>query len=121
MSSPERHGALYLCYLSLDDPLVETQVVAYLAGLAADRRIHLVTFEVRRLGRAERAPRRAELAARGIRWHPLRYHRRPSLPATAYDTLAGAVTAAWLVRRHGLGVLHARSHVPAAMALLARR
>ena len=27
-------GALYTCYLGLDDPLVRTQVVAYLAGLA---------------------------------------------------------------------------------------
>lgn len=114
-------GALYLCYLTLDDPLVETQVVAYLGGLARDRSVHLVTFEVRRLDRAERARRRRELAARGIEWHPLRYHKRPSLPATAYDTFAGAVAAAWLTRRYRLEVIHARSHVPAAMALLARR
>jgi glycosyltransferase involved in cell wall biosynthesis len=114
-------GALYLCYLSLDDPLVETQVVAYLEGLARDREIHLLTFELRRPSRRERRERRRSLAVRGINWHSLRYHRRPSLPATAFDTLAGAMVAGWLVRRHGLGVLHARSHVPAVMALLARR
>jgi glycosyltransferase involved in cell wall biosynthesis len=114
-------GALYVCYLSLDDPLVETQVVAYLEGLARDREVHLLTFELRRRSRHERGELRRSLALRGIRWHSLRYHRTPSLPATAFDTFAGAVVAGWLVRRHGLGVLHARSHVPAAMALLARR
>ena len=30
----QRLRALYICYLSLDDPLVHTQVLAYLRGLA---------------------------------------------------------------------------------------
>jgi glycosyltransferase involved in cell wall biosynthesis len=113
-------GALYICYLGLADPLVRTQVVAYLAGLA-DRghRIHLLTFETE-LSRARRRELRAEMAALGIRWHGLRYHKRPSLPATIYDTFAGAMVASWLVLRHRLALLHARSHVPLAMALLAR-
>ena len=61
------------------------------------------------------------MAAHDIRWHGLRYHKRPSLPATIYDTFAGAALTAWLVRRHRLAAVHARSHVPAAMALLAIR
>ena len=60
------------------------------------------------------------MAAVGIHWHGLRYHKRPSLPATIYDTFAGAAVASWLVLRHRLRLLHARSHVPLAMALLAR-
>ena len=41
--------SLYVCYLSLDDPLVDTQVVAYLEGLARrGHTIHLLTFEPRR-------------------------------------------------------------------------
>jgi glycosyltransferase involved in cell wall biosynthesis len=113
---------VYLCYLSLDDPLVHTQVIAYLEGLAADgHRIHLVTFETRRLTRRERREVRARLFARGIRWHSLRYHKRPSLPATIYDTVAGALYATALMIRHDLDTLHARSHVPAGMALIAQR
>jgi glycosyltransferase involved in cell wall biosynthesis len=54
-----------------------------------------------------------------VRWHGLRYHKRPSLPATAVDAICGALACAWLVRRHGLGAVHARNHVPAAMAMLA--
>jgi glycosyltransferase involved in cell wall biosynthesis len=115
-----RARSLYLCYLSLSDPLVRTQVVAYLAGLAERGHvIHLLTFETD-LTRARRRELRAELAQLGIAWHGLRYHKRPTLPATIYDTFAGAAVASWLVARHRLGLVHARSHVPLAMALLAR-
>ena len=112
--------SLYICYLTLADPLVRTQVVAYLAGLTErGHKIHLLTFETE-LSRARRRQLRAEMAALGIQWHGLRYHKRPSLPATIYDTFAGAAAATWLVRRHRLEVVHARSHVPLAMALLGR-
>jgi glycosyltransferase involved in cell wall biosynthesis len=71
--------------------------------------------------RARRRALRDRMRAEGITWHGLRYHKRPSLPATIYDTFAGAAVASWLVLRHRLALLHARSHVPLAMALLARR
>jgi glycosyltransferase involved in cell wall biosynthesis len=112
--------SLYICYASLTDPLIRTQVVAYLAGLAArGHTIHLLTFEPK-LDRARRRELRAEMTRQGITWHSLRYHKRPSLPATIFDALSGATLAIWLVTRHRLGALHARSHVPLAMALLAR-
>lgn len=113
-------SALYLCYLGLDDPLVHTQVIAYLAGLTAlGHTIHLVTFEIGRLSYTRRRALRDQMASQGITWHGLRYHKRPSLAATAYDVFRGALLAAYLVRRHHLEVLHARSHMPAAMALIA--
>jgi glycosyltransferase involved in cell wall biosynthesis len=116
----DRLRALYVCYLPISDPLVETQVVAYLEGLAAaGHRIHLLTFETRRRSRSERCELRARLAARGIGWHALRYHKRPSLPATLADAVLGALYAAWLLRRHRLEAIHARVHVPAAISLLA--
>ena len=114
--------ALYICYLGLDDPLVHSQVVAYLRGLAGlGNTLHLVTFEVGRMTRRRRRRLREQMAVNGIAWVGLRYHKQPSLPATAYDVLRGALLAAYLVRRHRLEVLHARAHVPAAMALIAMR
>lgn len=113
---------LYICYLSLDDPLTHTQVTAYLRGLATrGHRIHLLTFEPAGLSRSRRQAIRRELAAQGITWHWLRYHKRPSLPATIFDVAAGALVAGWLVGRFRLNAIHARSHVPAAMALITRR
>jgi glycosyltransferase involved in cell wall biosynthesis len=116
-----RLRSLYICYLTLEDPLVHTQVVAYLEGLARNgHTIHLLTFEPD-LDDARREEIRADMSERGIEWHALRYHKRPSLPATIFDAFAGAVKAFRLIRKHDLGAIHARSHVPAAMALLARR
>ncbi len=122
MTDTRRLRALYICYLSLEDPLVHTQVVAYLRGLAAGgHRIHLLTFETGRLTRQRRRSIHRSLAADGIHWHGLRYHKRPSLPATLYDAAVGALVSSLLVVRYRLDTLHARSHVPAAMALLTRR
>lgn len=113
--------SLYICYLSLEDPLVQTQVVAYLEGLAAGgHTIHLLTYEPELAEQREDAIR-ADLHARGITWHSLRYHKRPSLPATVYDALIGAAVSTRLIRKHRLTAVHARNHVPAASALIARR
>lgn len=114
-------STLYLCYFGLREPLVQTQVLPYLRLLAAAGiRVSLLTFEPK--GREDDFTKQQEkLAAEGIRWFHLTYHKRPSLPATLYDVLAGARFAARMVRREGVNVLHARSHVPMAMALLAAR
>ena len=113
--------ALYICYLSLEDPLVHSQVVAYLDGLAERGHVvHLMTFEPR-LSRERSRQIAEELGRRGIVWHRRRYHKRPSLPATAFDVIAGGLAAARLVRRHRLDAIHARNHMPAAMALIAAR
>ncbi len=122
LTAGHRLSALYVCYLSLDDPLVHTQVLAYLRGLAAaGHEIHLLTFETGRLDRSRRRRLQSSLADDGIRWYGLRYHKRPSLPATILDVIAGALYASGIAIRHDLDVLHARSHVPAAMAMIAQR
>jgi glycosyltransferase involved in cell wall biosynthesis len=117
-------STLYLCYFGLREPLVQTQVLPYLRELAAGGvAVSLLTFEPelkRRWTRAELDEEKARLAREGIRWLRLAYHKRPSLPATAFDIVAGALKAARVARRDGVQVLHARSHVPMAMALIAR-
>lgn len=110
--------ALYVCYLGLDEPLVATQVRPYLRTLAArGHRLVLLTFETARRDAAATEALRAELAAEGIAWYALRYHRWPSLPATLYDVARGVLAGLALARRHRFGLLHARSHVGAAVAL----
>jgi glycosyltransferase involved in cell wall biosynthesis len=116
---------LYICYFGLREPLVQTQVLPYLRELARGGVVvSLLTFEPdMRSAWDERATSeaRASLEAEGIDWVALPYHKRPSAPATLFDILAGAWKAARLVRSRGIDVLHARAHVPMAMALLARR
>lgn len=118
----KRLRSLYLCYYPLTEPLVQTQVVAYLRGLAARGHvIHLLTYETQNLSTAQQRALRRELKNQGITWHHLRYHSRPTVPATVYDTLCGIARAVKIVRRHRLNCVHARSQVPALMATVVKK
>src|SRR5712692_8742171 len=113
-----RRAALYICYYNITEPLVQTQVVAYLRELARSGfEIHLLTFEKERLTRPRRLSIREKLRRDGIQWYSMRYHAWPSLPATLYDIARGSVKALALSSRHGIPLVHGRSHVGAAMAL----
>jgi glycosyltransferase involved in cell wall biosynthesis len=116
--------ALYLCYFGLREPLVQTQVLTYLRQLSGDGiDVSLLTFEPDFPDSwlpQERQDWQKRLASDGIQWFALPYHKRPTAPATVYDIFAGARFAAKLIRQHSIDVLHARSHIPLAMGLLAR-
>jgi len=116
---------LYLCYFGLREPLVQTQVLPYLRQIAAAGiKVHLLTFEPRLREKWSDDDKRKQgehLATEGISWFCLPYHKVPSLPATVYDIMAGARFAVRLARGEGLEVLHARAHIPMAMALLAAK
>ena len=110
--------ALYLCYQSVCEPLTETQVIAYLEGLArAGHKVLLLTFEPRSPTKSEELRIRTRLNEFGIQWFWRRYHKGPSVPATALDVLIGVVFGMRLAIRYRVGLLHARAHVPAIMAL----
>ena len=116
---------LYICYFGVREPLVQTQVLPYLRELGRDEalglRLSLLTFEPKRErdDLAEFAAIKADLAAEGIEWHWLPYHKRPSALATAWDIFRGAM---FIRRRIGqFDILHGRVHVPTLMGALARR
>jgi len=116
--------ALYICYFGLREPLVQSQVLPYLREISRSGvDMSLLTFEpdARRAWDEKTLVEWGDqLRGDGIKWHSLAYHQRPSLPATVYDVLAGAQYVMRLVETHGINVLHARSHIPLAIALLAR-
>lgn len=114
---------LYISYFGALKHLSQTQVIPYLKGLAEGGvEVTLVSFEERWNSRTdERAARQAlreELHRAGVEWLPLRYHKRPSLPATAWDVLRGLLVASYVVVRKRVDVIHARNHVPAVPALI---
>src|SRR5690606_10084151 len=81
--------------------------------------VHLISFERPEdwAQVAERAAIAKRMADAGIHWHPMRYHKRFSLLATLWDIVAGTWVGWRLVRRHGQVIVHARSYIPADMAL----
>lgn len=111
---------LYICYWSLLDPLCQTQVLAYLRQLTRrGHRFALLTFEQQAYAttKAERAALKRQLREEGIDWHPLTYHKRLPLVATAYDCLQGALCGVLLAWRYRPQVVHSRSSIAAAMAM----
>lgn len=118
-----KQGVLYITYTGVLEPLGQSQVLAYQERLAVGRAIHLISFE-RKEDWARAAEREAvaeRMRCAGIRWYPLRYHKRPSAIATLWDILCGGVLGVWLVLRNRIGVLHARSYVSGVMALAIKR
>ncbi len=124
-SSGRDRRVIYVAYNSAFHPLVESQVVAYLRELhrMEGLRFRLLTFEPRTGPLSSSAGTRHALAERlrslGVEWIALPYHARPSLLATVWDVLAGWFLLAREIARERPTLLHARSHVAAAMAWLA--
>src|SRR5712671_7386649 len=117
---------LYISYNGMLDPLGQSQVIPYLKELGrAGIRFTLLSFERDQAftaeGVAQCSALRQELAESEIDWHWLRYHKTPSLAATSYDVLAGIRYGSRLVRDKQIEMVHARSHIPAAIALRLKR
>lgn len=115
--------SLYISYDGLLEPLGQSQIIPYLKRLASlDIEFHILSFEKPRdLARRDAVERlRAELDDADIRWVPLRYHKSPSLVATAWDVLYGSVRATWIVLRERIQVLHARSYVAALIGAIVK-
>ena len=116
-------GILYISYDGMLEPLGQSQVLAYLKRLASGRRIHLISFEKLEdwVHEVDRVRVAQDIASAGIVWHPLRYHKRPSAIATAWDITCGIAVGLWLLVRYHLRIVHARSYVPSVMALFLKR
>lgn len=114
-------SVLYICYEAITEPLVETQVLSYLRGLAQrGHTIHLLTFEKESSEAAEERRIADRLASDGIIWHHLRYHRWPTLLATGWDAVTALAAAAAISWRHRITLVHGRSHVAAMVGLQLR-
>lgn len=114
---------IFISYDGALEPLGESQVVAYLERLAAQATITLFSFEKSvDLADPDRvAALRRRLDAAGIRWRPLRYHKRPAGLSTAWDVVRGITVAVSAARRASVDVVHARGYVAALIALAVRR
>lgn len=117
---------LYLCYFGLREPLVQTQVLPYLREIKKmpGLKVSLLTFEPEpeiKWSADEIGREKAKLANEGIHWHFLKYHKRPSAPATFYDILCGAYFARKLARKENVDVFHGRVHIPTLMGWIAAK
>ena len=114
---------LYLTRNGLLEPLGQSQVFAYLRGLSRDYTVTLITYEKPedRADSVQMARARAECERHGIRWLPQEFRPRPRIIAPALS-MARMVWLVWREVRGGRACLiHARSYIPAAVALVVHR
>ena len=114
---------LYLTRNGLLEPLGQSQVLAYLRGLARAHRVTLITYEkaddwadTQRV-----AQLRAECERLGIRWLPQRFRAQPKGLAPALSMLRMVWLVAREARAQRVRLIHARSYIPAAVALVVGR
>tara|TARA_R100000789_G_scaffold42239_1_gene43887 strand:+ start:8419 stop:9627 length:1209 start_codon:yes stop_codon:yes gene_type:complete len=114
---------LYITRNGLLEPLGQSQVMAYLRGLSQNYKITLITYEKSEdwANTDAMARARADCEAHGIRWLPQRFHPQPKIIAPAFSM----IRMMWLmkreVHREGAQLIHARSYIPSAVALLVGR
>ncbi len=115
---------LYVVYWGALEPLGRSLVVPSVLQLSKTGvEVQLITFEkpadlsdsiaVDKL--------RADLEAVGVKWQPLRYHKKPKWPATALDAMTAFATAFVLRRSRRFDVVHARTFVAGPMGYVIAR
>lgn len=114
---------LYISYDGILEPLGQSQVLAYLEYLAVRHKITLISFE--KSSDWKQVDKRDTLCHRmkksGIKWVPLRYHKRLSVLSTLFDITQGSIVGAWLILRYRIQVVHARSYVSSVIALILKK
>lgn len=122
----EGKRVLFISYNGMLDPLGQTQVIPYLRELAR-RGVKFTLLSFERRGAFEPAGvnkcrvLQIQLREQNIDWHWLRYHQRPSLPATIYDVLAGIRIGQKLIKQNHIEMVHARAQIPATIALVLKK
>lgn len=112
-------SVLYITYDGLTDPLGQSQVLPYVCGLQKlGHDMVVLSFEKPKRSRATQVPLEAvkkQLNDAGVQWIRLRYHKKPTMSATAFDFLQGIVCGAYAIVRYRVGLIHARSYIAGAM------
>jgi glycosyltransferase involved in cell wall biosynthesis len=114
---------LYITYDGLLEPLGQSQVLAYQEKLSEEFDIFLLSFEKSADLKNHKLLQLMQdrISNASIRWIIRKYHKTPSILATTYDLFAGIIHCSYLVWRHRIKVIHARSYPPALIALLLKK
>ena len=110
---------LYVTYDGLLEPLGQSQVLAYQEKLSENFDIFLLSYEKPIDLRNSRIldDMQKRISNTSIQWSIRTYHKTPSILATAYDIFAGFIHCSYLVWKHKINIIHARSYPPALLAL----
>ena len=113
---------LYLSYDGMTDPLGQSQVIPYLAGLsAAGWPISIISFEKAENER-ETKHIRSLLQQHNIKWHPLTYTKKPPVLSTVYDIGRMSKEVKRIVAEDpSQYIIHCRSYISGLIGLSVKR
>jgi len=105
------------------EPLIQSQGIPYLKGLSGNGiECTLLSFEKPRMQgkdwKEKKNRLKMELKNSGIDWHILKYHKKPTVPATAFDICQGIIRGLSIILKKKIDIIHARAAVPAVMAYI---
>lgn len=107
-------NVLYLSYDGLTDPLGQSQILPYLAGLAGlGHRISIISFEKDDMLEAGGEQIHQFCRKNNLTWYPLRYHKRPPVFSTVYDVWRMRQLAHTLHAQTPFAIVHCRSYITA--------
>lgn len=112
---------LYISYDGMTDPLGQSQVLPYLAGLAKEYSVHLISFE-----KVDRYAEHKETILtickeNNIKWYPLEYTKNPPIFSGLYDICKMHRLAKQLDELHDFKLIHCRSYISALVGLKFKR
>jgi glycosyltransferase involved in cell wall biosynthesis len=106
--------SLFITYDGLTDPLGQSQILPYMAGLSRKgHQIHILSCEKEKLFEKNRGLIEKICKDSGIGWTPLRFHKKPPVLAKYYDLYNLNKTASMLHRNHSFNIIHCRSYLSA--------
>ncbi len=118
MKAPAGKNILYLSYDGLTDPLGQSQILPYLAGLSeAGYTITIISFEKPDRFSLYRDKIQAYCSASKLLWEPLLYHKSPPVLSTFYDLSVLRNRARQLHRERNFSIVHCRSYITALTGL----
>lgn len=108
---------LFLSYNGLLEPILPSQAVPYLKGLAGEgHEFVLLTYEkkkdIKRAGREGVETLKESLKKDGIEWRYLKYHKMPPLLSTLFDLFAGFFYALYIIKYRRIKLVHVRGITP---------
>jgi hypothetical protein len=113
---------LFVTRDGLSDPLGQSQILPYLAGLSAfGHEITILSCEKPERMAASAEEIRAVCRRAGLTWHPIRFHSRPHALTAYLDLHLLTLAARRLNRRSAFDLVHARSYIGGLVGLDLKR
>ena len=113
---------LYLSYDGLTDPLGQSQILPYMAGLGKlGYDITIVSCEKKDNYNKYRNEVEGICSNNNLQWIPLRYHKSPPVLSSLFDLWRLRTVSKNLILKHNFAIVHCRSYITALVGLFLKR